>query len=498
MNLSRFLLAGIAAWLAAACHEIQPTVAPAEHQTSDFGSVSFEAADGLLVSADLHAGVSRKAPVVLLFHQSMSSRGEFRNIAPRLAQLGYNALAVDLRWGGRRGDVVNRTAERNNTSAIVSEVEAGKASPWPTIDASYQDMVAATHWLRTEGFDGPVYALGSSFSAMLVYRLAAEGLADAVLAFSPGEYDESRPELVRGWARAFDGPVLAVAAPGEEFMVADVHAATKGRASRLFVAPAGRHGASILDSDNRNWQMLVAFLGHHAGGPPLRTEVKLAVDHGGLFLDRYEHSETEAPVLVLFHQGGGSARGEYGFLIADLLEAGFHVIAADLHGGGDRFAFANRTLAHWPEPDGFSYCDALSQVSAVLEYVRNWKPQSPLIAWGSSYSGALVLHAAVNNPGLIERVAAFSPASGQPMAGCSADADLAGRLNLPVLLARPERELELPSVAAQVTDFRNAGHEFMVVAEGVHGSSMLNPVRVANPQQLRRTVIEFLSAASSQ
>ena len=58
-------------------------------------------------------------------------------------------------------------------------------------------------------------------------------------------------------------------------------------------------------------------------------------------------------MIALFHQGGASAHGEYGFLVAELMAAGYDVVTADLHGGGDRFGFPNRTAAATPEPEGF-------------------------------------------------------------------------------------------------------------------------------------------------
>jgi pimeloyl-ACP methyl ester carboxylesterase len=43
-------------------------------------------------------------------------------------------------------------------------------------------------------------------------------------------------------------------------------------------------------------------------------------------------------MFLLFHQGGASARGEYGPIIPRLLSAGYHVLAVDQRSGGDRFA----------------------------------------------------------------------------------------------------------------------------------------------------------------
>ena len=443
-------------------------------QAFAFETVNFAASDGLEVTADLYRGASPSAPTVILFHQSASSRGEYRQVAPRLQLLGYNALAVDLRWGRSWSDVDNVTAQRNGTDSVMTAVEAGIGSPRSTIDASWMDMMAAVEWARGQFPDASIHAVGSSFSAMLVTRLAAEGDVASVTAFSPAEYDDSRPELVRGWAERAAVPMLSVAAVDEGEMVRVVSDAVPEDLRHFHQAAVGRHGASIMDEDDANFGVLAAFVGHVSGGPPARDEMRVPGPAGDLFVDRYD-GPGEGRVIALFHQGGGSARGEYGFLVADLLREGFDVVAADLQGGGDRFGFPNRTLQAHPEPADFTYCDALPEMMAVLEAARAWKPGAELIGWGSSYSGALILHAATSVE--MSRVLAFSPASGEPLAGCEAST-VADQLTLPVLVLRPEGEAAIESVASQLEIFDAAGHATFVASPGVHASSMLNPFRV--------------------
>jgi len=457
-----------------------------------FETVSFSSGDGLEITADWYRGVSVDAPTVLLFHQSASSRGEFREIAPRLRDLGYNALAVDLRWGRSRNEVPNETASRNGTDRVMASVEAGTGSPWATIDASWQDMIAAVDWLDVHGAVGPRYALGSSFSAMLVYRLAAENRVDGIMAYSPGEYDDSRPDMVRSWAARIQVPALSVAAPDEEDLVRPVADRIPENHGFFYRVPAGSHGASILTEDDRNMDLLVSFLGHHTGGPPRREEWIIPVGNAGNVVADWYASDEAGGTIALFHQGGGSARGEYGFLIPGLLQAGFNVLAADLHGGGDRFGFPNRTMAARPEPADFSYCDALPQMEAVIGHLRSRRPDLPLVLWGSSYSGALVLHAQSRDPEGIAAVLAFSPASGEPMRGCDAN-EMAGAVSAPLLLVRPDTEIGFETVQTQLEVFRSAGRHTYVARPGVHGSSALNPFRVdGDPTRTYDRVMSFL------
>ena len=60
--------------------------------------VTFHAADGLSVSADLYSVPEARAFLVLC-HRSHFHRGEYVEIAPRLAHLGYDCLAIDQRPG---------------------------------------------------------------------------------------------------------------------------------------------------------------------------------------------------------------------------------------------------------------------------------------------------------------------------------------------------------------------------------------------------------------
>ncbi|MDH3225448.1 MAG: hypothetical protein OEO23_17135, partial [Gemmatimonadota bacterium] len=252
------------------------------------------------------------------------------------------------------------------------------------------------------------------------------------------------------------------------------------------------HGASILVDDPDAWMAMTSFVAHHTGGPPDR-EVHRVVSPTGVpvFVDRYS-TTSDGPVVSLFHQGGGSARGEYGFLIPRLLEAGFNVVAADLQGGGERLGFANRTLRETGEPPEFSYCDALPQARAVLDSARAWYPQSRQVVWGSSYSGALALHAVAAGYAA-DRVLAFSPASGEVMGACSADR-VADQVSVPLLLLRPQSEAGIPSVAHQLATFSAAGHRVSVVSPGVHGSSMLNAIRVGTDTRATWSWVErFLS-----
>jgi len=95
----------------------------------------------------------------MLFHQAGSNAAEYSPIVPKLVALGFDTLAVDSRSGGRMFDRNNRTV-----------MALGRAQPF---DAAYADLEAALTWSRQAGYPGAV-AWGSSYTAALVFRLAAE------------------------------------------------------------------------------------------------------------------------------------------------------------------------------------------------------------------------------------------------------------------------------------------------------------------------------------
>lgn len=455
-------------------------------------TVTLRGLDGLPITADLYETGDRRDPAVLLFHQSASSRGEYRSLAPEWVALGFNVLAVDLRWGGtdRWHRVPNETALAFGTPSIMAEAEAGQRERvWPTIFAAYHDMLAASDWLSLQGFSGRRLALGSSFSAILVLRMPQDRPLDAVLAYSPGEYHDTDSTLVRRWAESLDTATYIAAAPDEEALSRPVYEAVRSARKTFFLAPAGRHGASILTEDPANWASLRAFLQPYR--PPREVAME-TTDGVTVHGDLYTASEDRAaPLVLLFHQGGGDARGEYGPLVPRLLERGYHALAIDQRRGGERLGGTNRTVAGLGAA-AYTYCDAAPDLDAALAFVRAEGFTGPLVAWGSSYSGALALGLAERRPDEIRGVLAFSSASGA-MDGCEPDP---ASLTVPALALRPAGEVQVESVARQLDRFEREGVQTYVAPNGVHGSSMLNPRRVlGSVEPTWNVVLAFLESA---
>jgi dienelactone hydrolase len=200
-----------------------------------------------------------------------------------------------------------------------------------------------------------------------------------------------------------------------------------------------------------------------------------------------------APVVLLFHQSGGDARGEYTQIAMRLMQNGYNVLAIDQRAGGDRFGGGNRTMAALDGQE-YGYCDAYPDLEAALRYMRTEGFDGRLAVWGSSYSAALAFQLVVKNSDEVSALLGFSPASGSPLADCSL-LPYMSQIDVPALALRPQSEFENESVQAQMKEFEAHGIQTYVADPGVHGSSMLNAERVGeSTESTWIVVLDFLAA----
>lgn len=211
-------------------------------------------------------------------------------------------------------------------------------------------------------------------------------------------------------------------------------------------------------------------------------EVTFEADDGvRVYADLYK-ADAAAPVVLLLHQARSNGRGEYGSLAPELHAQGTNLLVVDLRSGGDSFDGVNRTAAALDTT--FSYCDVPPDIAAAAAYMRDQGFDGPMFVWGSSYSAALAIRYAAEHPEDIAAYLAFSPASGEPMAGCQPD-EGAENANAGIVF-RPESELEYGNVAAQLETFKEMGAQTVVVPNGVHGSSMLVDERTGHDMSAYR------------
>lgn len=230
--------------------------------------VSFLTFDGVTVHGDLYeADAPEDAPIILLFHQGASNaRGEYGDhIAPRLVEAGYHVLAIDQRNGGDTYGHTNRTIE-----GIEKNVNGRDARPAGYCDA-LPDLDGAVSFAREQGYTGKLAAWGSSYSAALVFHLAANRPddVDAVLAFSPasgGPVLECQAEQAIGNVKA---PMFA-ARPAIEMRRPTVQSQTNLFIEHdvyFMVAPRGVHGSSMLHPERAQmtdmvWGSVLAWLNY--------------------------------------------------------------------------------------------------------------------------------------------------------------------------------------------------------------------------------------------
>jgi dienelactone hydrolase len=213
--------------------------------------VTLKASDGITVYGRSYKAANPKA-LILLFHQAGSSKDEYATIAPRLAEAGYSALAIDQRSGdGLYGK--NETAD-----ALGHKADYLEARP---------DLKAALDWARNQKL--PIILWGSSYSSSLIFPLAAndpQGIV-ALLSFSPGEYFDQDKHMIAAAAGHVRVPVF-VASTKDETGDADpiIAALPKNSANVRFVPEHGVHGSSTLIAKRNpvgaeaNWSAVMAFL----------------------------------------------------------------------------------------------------------------------------------------------------------------------------------------------------------------------------------------------
>lgn len=201
--------------------------------------VALAAADKVAVFGTYEGTGDKTRPIVLLFHMGSSNAGEYAPISNKLVALGYNALAIDQRSGGTEFGRANATVQ-----ALGRTTRQLAALP---------DLQAALDWTRASGHTGKVVVCGSSYSASLVFLLAAQnpGKIDALMAFSPAEYLGGRTTVRDAAAQLKDVAVFVTSASNREEVEAAraIVKAVPGTAKTQLIPKKAPHGASALRSD---------------------------------------------------------------------------------------------------------------------------------------------------------------------------------------------------------------------------------------------------------
>ena len=186
------------------------------------------------------------------------------------------------------------------------------------------------------------------------------------------------------------------------------------------------------------------------------------------------HKNKSTPLIVLFHQAGWS-RGEYIEIAPKLNKLGFNCIAIDQRSGDSVNGINNvSTLRASQAEKKTRYIDALPDIEASLRYAKSQFNESKIIAWGSSYSAALVLQIAGSQPDLVDGVLSFAPGEYFAKQGKSKSwiKDSAKHIDVPVFITSARNEINswLPIYEAIKSNQKSS---FLPESKGNHGSRAL-------------------------
>lgn len=216
-------------------------------------TIEFPSKDGLMITADVYR-VDKTAPFIVLCHKANSSRGEYRETAKKLNELGFNCLALDARSGKEMNGVENQTAKRAREKGL----------PTDYLDAE-RDIIAAVDYTFELGGGEPVILFGSSYSSSLDLKIGAENpKVKAIIAFSPGEYFGKKLSLKRS-IDGLDKPTFVTSSRSEAPQVTELlEGLPSSKLVHFIPTGEGIHGSAALWSTQPNheeyWKALKAFL----------------------------------------------------------------------------------------------------------------------------------------------------------------------------------------------------------------------------------------------
>ncbi len=214
-------------------------------------AVTFPSKDGLEISADIYE-VDKDAPIIVLCHQAGYSRGEYREIAPKLNKMGFTCIAIDQRSGNAVNGITNETAARASAKKLGQ-----------TYEDAEQDIIAAVNYAYDK-HKKPVLLWGSSYSSSLVLKVAKDNdKVVKVISFSPGEYFRgfSLLEKIKG----LDKPAFLTSSKNEANGVKTLFNAIATDNKTQFIPTGnGEHGSKALWESKKDhkeyWKAITQFL----------------------------------------------------------------------------------------------------------------------------------------------------------------------------------------------------------------------------------------------
>lgn len=218
-------------------------------------TISFKASDGLTITADLYMAHESKAPFIILYHQAGYSRGEYREIAPLLNDMGFNCLAVDQRSGNKVNGVENLTKKEADAKGLATEY----LDAIPDIEAAY---LYVKYGIKPQ----KIILWGSSYSAAILFYMGSEhhNNISGILSFAPGNYFKINNKELKTYAARVTCPVFVTSAKSEYGNWKDIFNAIRSKKASFLPESEGKHGSKALWTNNPShdayWTAVTKFL----------------------------------------------------------------------------------------------------------------------------------------------------------------------------------------------------------------------------------------------
>ncbi len=210
--------------------------------------ISIPTSNNYAVVGDLY-DIGANNPIIILCHQAGYNKYEYADIAPKLNNMGFNCLAVDLSGGGTFAAHFNETSE--------NRVASGQGSSRTLIS---NEIEATINYLAKK-YTTEIIVWGSSYSASLAATTAANNdKVSAFIAFSA--LSPSLASVLPGIEKPFF--MTASKAEGSD-LKALLKDTTLGSNQILFIpSGAGAHGSKAIwngaEDANEYWVAIRSFL----------------------------------------------------------------------------------------------------------------------------------------------------------------------------------------------------------------------------------------------
>ncbi len=221
--------------------------------------------------------------------------------------------------------------------------------------------------------------------------------------------------------------------------------------------------SAVFNQCKEKREMIVEFKGE-------TIELK-STDSLTIKADIYMTDESTLPIILLFHQAGFS-RGEYRPIAPKLNELGYTCIAIDQRSGHKINGVVNQTNKQATKlGKGTDYVDALPDMRAAINYIKENYRSKKIMLWGSSYSASLIFVLANENQDIVSAIVAFSPGEYFEYQNKKIR-DYAREQKCPVFISSAKHEFE--SWKEIYDSIPNQGKQFYLPEdEGFHGAKAL-------------------------